>query len=192
MISLIIFRELSRENRTKLCSLRPRSPLRNTNSCMNGPPSCNSCNRSHNMFLLSVFALFSFFNSPPTSSWSSSSSNHGSHTGTVLTAAHPPLAYAPDIVSQFVAPQLTSAPAGWDWKEYVQLFHLVVSLLVLASFICSWLGLNFGREIGKVVGKRPSLRQSITTTTKRRQNTPTSWAKIGEESVLRGWSFIIF
>ena len=145
-------------------------------------------------FLLAVFALFSFFNSPLTSSWSSASSNHGSHTGTVLTAAHPPLAYAPDIVSQFVAPQLSSlsAPAGWEWKEYVQLFHLFVSLLVLASFICSWLGLSFGREIGKVIGKRPSLRQSINTTTKRRQNMLMSWAKMGEESVLRGWSFIIF
>ena len=143
-------------------------------------------------FLLAVFALFSFFNSPLTSSWSSAASNHGPHTGTVLTAAHPPLAYAPDIVSQFVAPSLSSAPAGWEWKEYVQLFHLFVSLLVLASFICSWLGLSFGREIGRVVGKRPSLRQSINTTTKRRQNTPMSWAKMGEESVLRGWCLLFY
>lgn len=142
-------------------------------------------------FLLAVFALFSFFNSPLTSSWSSASSSHGTHAGTVLTAAHPPLAYAPDIISQFAAPQLSVVPAGWDWKEYVQLFHLLVSLLVMASFICSWLGLSFGREIGKVMGQGRSFQQSVaTTTTTRRQNTPMSWAKIGKESVLQGWSFL--
>ncbi|KIM42175.1 hypothetical protein M413DRAFT_444638 [Hebeloma cylindrosporum] len=134
-------------------------------------------------FLLAVFALFSFFNSPLTSSWSSASSGHSPHTGTVLTAAHPPLAYAPEIISQFAAPH--SAPIGWDWKEYVQLFHLFVSLLVLASFICSWLGLSFGSGIGKVVRKGQSFRPSVATP-KKRQNTPTSWAKMGEESVLQG------
>jgi hypothetical protein len=145
MISLILFRKLSRENRTKLCSLRPRLPLHNTNSCMNGPPS------SHNS---------SFSQSLP---FSLSSSRHLPHPGLshLQTMAHiqapfsqPPI--PPDIISQFVAPQLSSAPAGWDWKEYVQLFHLLVSLLVLA---CSWLGLSFGREIGKDIGKRPSLGQ---------------------------------
>ena len=142
-------------------------------------------------FLLAVFALFSFFNSPLISSWSSVSSNRGPHTGAILSATRPPLAYAPDIVSQFAGPQMLSVPAGWERKEHAQLFQLFTSLLVLASFICSWLGLSFGHEIGKVIGKRSSLRQSITITTKRHQNTPVSCPKMGEEIVLRGWSFFI-
>jgi hypothetical protein len=103
MISSILFKELSRENRTKLCSLRPRSPLRNTNSRVNGPPSCNS----------------PFSQSLP---FSLSSTRHlphpGPHLQTWLTYRHrshsrpPPLAYAPDIVSQFVAPQLSVPLAG--------------------------------------------------------------------------------
>ena len=91
-------------------------------------------------FLLAVFALFSFFNSPLTSSMGPdySSHNHHHHTGKVLTP-HPPLVYSPEITSQFVQypPAMAPTPA---WKEYVQLFHLAVSFLVLASFVGNWFG----------------------------------------------------
>lgn len=91
-------------------------------------------------YLLAVFALFSFFNSPLTSSSSMghySSQSHHHHTGRVLT---PPLAYSPEIVSQFVQPPTAPSVSAPVWKEYVQLFHLFVSLLVLASFVGNWFG----------------------------------------------------
>ena len=92
-------------------------------------------------FLLAVFALFSFFNSPLTSSYSTRQDHPHSHTGSVLNTLHPPLAYAPDIISQFTAPSPpnNTSPA-WSWQNYIQVFHLLVSVLVLASFVGSWLG----------------------------------------------------
>ncbi|KAF9566552.1 hypothetical protein CPC08DRAFT_682424 [Agrocybe pediades] len=135
-------------------------------------------------YLLAVFALFSFFNSPLTSS-SMPHAHH--HTGTVLTAVHPPLAYAPDIVSQFVAPA-PSTPPSWTWKEYVQIFHLAVSVLVLATFVGSWLGLNFGT--GKTVarGRRMSVQffsnPRVTKNGKLLVAGPAGWLKLGEECLL--------
>jgi hypothetical protein len=94
-------------------------------------------------YLLAVFALFSFFNSPLTaSSMGHDYSHHHHHTGKVLTPLHPPLVFSPEIVSQFVPPP-SVAPVS-PWKEYVQLFHLAVSFLVLASFMGNWLGFRFG------------------------------------------------
>ena len=52
-----------------------------------------------------------------------------------------PTAYAPEILSQFAAhsslPVISGADA-WGWKEYVQMFHLFVSIVVLARFVLSW------------------------------------------------------
>ena len=95
-------------------------------------------NETHNSFWLSLlFALYSFFNSPLTSSFSTTRQDH-SHTGTVLNTLHPPLAYAPDIMSQFTAPlpPNNTSPA-WTWQNYIQVFHLLVSAMVLASFVGS-------------------------------------------------------
>ncbi|KAF8970448.1 hypothetical protein BDZ97DRAFT_1914739 [Flammula alnicola] len=137
-------------------------------------------------FLLAVFALFSFFNSPLTSSSPLHHPHH--HTGTVLTSVHPPLAYAPDIISQFVAPDASTPAAGWAWKDYIQLFHLLVSVLVLASFIGNWLGIGFGFGFGKVVarGRSMSIRRTAPTNDKTRHAGPSSWLKLGEECVLEG------
>ena len=105
-------------------------------------------------YLLAVFALFSFFNSPLTSSTSRASGHH-QHTGTVLISLHPPLAYAPEIISQFAAPSslpVVSGADAWGWKEYVHMFHLFVSIVVLASFVLSWAGITFG--IGRTTRSR--------------------------------------
>ncbi|KAF6744872.1 hypothetical protein DFP72DRAFT_927527 [Ephemerocybe angulata] len=93
-------------------------------------------------YLLAVFALFSFFNSPLTSSFSSASSSHH-HTGVLL---NPPLALAPEIISQFTPPvepaHRLMAFGSWSWGEYVQGFHLAVSVLVLGSFLCNYMGIS--------------------------------------------------
>uniref|UniRef100_A0A0W0F121 BHLH domain-containing protein n=1 Tax=Moniliophthora roreri TaxID=221103 RepID=A0A0W0F121_MONRR len=76
-------------------------------------------------YLLAVFALFSFFNSPFTSSSSPAHAppNH-SHTGTVLTHDATPIQ---PIVH------------GWTWHEIIQAFHLLVSALVFCSIVLPWL-----------------------------------------------------
>jgi len=132
-------------------------------------------------YLLAVFALFSFFNSPLTSS-PNMGNNYHHHAGKVLSAAHPPLAYAPEIVSQFVAP----TSAAWAWKEYVQLFHLIVSLLILGSFVANWLGLSVG--VGKAVarGRGMSIRTLRRTRSAARAAGAAGWLKLSEESVLEG------
>ncbi|KDR68370.1 hypothetical protein GALMADRAFT_146330 [Galerina marginata CBS 339.88] len=150
-------------------------------------------------YLLAVFALFSFFNSPLTSS--STPSTHHTHTGTVL-SAHPPLAYAPEIVAQFVAPAGPgpSSPAAgwlgqgqghWHWQEWVQLFHLAVSVLVLASFVCSWLGVGVGLDFGRVFGFGGSGTEKVVKNgsgdkSRKRLEGPAGWVGFGEESVLEG------
>ena len=104
-------------------------------------------------FLLAVFALFSFFNSPLTNSMGGHDHAHHHHTGKVLTAVHPPLAYAPEIISQFVPPP--PVVATWAWKEYAQLFHLLVTLLVLVSLVGNWFGFSvLGLGVDKVIKAR--------------------------------------
>ena len=106
-------------------------------------------------YLLAVFALFSFFNSPLTSSFGSSASSH-QHTGVIL---NPPLALAPEIVSQFAPP---SAPVqssqllllSFSWKECAQVLHLVVSVLVLGSLVCGWMGLSLRKRSTKASSRK--------------------------------------
>ncbi|CAA7270264.1 unnamed protein product [Cyclocybe aegerita] len=145
-------------------------------------------------YLLAVFALFSFFNSPLTSSSSASATHH--HTGTVLSAVHPPLAYAPEIVAQFVSPSpVAMHPTGWAWKEYVQLFHLLVSLCVLASFVASWIGFTFGKSGVEGVAKRGrglsvasflGLRASSEKEREKKRSGLKGWVGLAMDSVLEG------
>jgi Helix-loop-helix DNA-binding domain len=134
-------------------------------------------------FLLAVFALFSFFNSPLTSS--SVRHDHHSHTGTVLNALHPPLAYAPDIISQFAAPSPNNMGPVWSWQDYIQMFHLLVSVMVLASFVASWLGITFGFGPKKTVSIRDG-NKSI------RRHGVVDWVKMGEQSIVEGVFFSFF
>ncbi|KAF7980280.1 hypothetical protein HWV62_39043 [Athelia sp. TMB] len=71
-------------------------------------------------YLLATFALFTFFNSPLTSSTSPSASAH-THSGSVLGAT-------PAYVQE-----------GYGWRELVHVFHLAVSALVFFSIIVPWL-----------------------------------------------------
>ncbi|KAF8804632.1 hypothetical protein BYT27DRAFT_7106313 [Phlegmacium glaucopus] len=132
-------------------------------------------------FHLAVFALFSFFNSPLTSS--SVGHDHHSHTGTVLNALHPPLAYAPDIISQFAAPPSSNMTPAWSLQDYVQMFHLFVSVMVLASFVGSWFGISFGSGRKRMVSVHGSLRSGDKAL--RRQGA-IDWVKMGEQSVVEG------
>lgn len=143
--------------------------------------------QSPQQYLLAVFALFSFFNSPFTSLSSTgrehSSQNHH-HTGKVLTPLYPPLVYSPEIVSQFAQPSNlvgSTGAASTVWKDFVQLFHLVVSILVLASFVGNWLGFGVG-------GLRLSLGKSVwgSKSSSRKENGGKSWISFAEESILSG------
>ena len=143
-------------------------------------------------YLLAVFALFSFFNSPLTSS-SSPASGHHQHTGTVLTSLHPPLAYAPEIISQFAAPSSSpvSGADAWGWKEYVQMFHLFVSIVVLASCVLSWAGITLG--IGRTRRSRSvSFTPPNVGAKKRRKEEVVDWVSVGDECILAGKCLHLF
>ena len=75
-------------------------------------------------YLLAVFALFSFFNSPLTST-SQPVSHHHTHEGSVLSHA--------------TSPAFSAQPAmGWTWNDVIQLVHLFASLAVFASIAIPW------------------------------------------------------
>lgn len=77
-------------------------------------------------YLLAVFALFSFFNSPLTSA---PSKQHHTHEGIVL--SH---------VSHAASASSSSfSPLGWTWNEVVQVVHLLASVLVLVSIVVPWI-----------------------------------------------------
>jgi hypothetical protein len=75
-------------------------------------------------YLLAVFALFSFFNSPFTSM---GASHHHTHQGSVLS-------YVNDST-----PVVTVTT--WSWSSAVQAIHLLASVLVLFTIIVPWLPL---------------------------------------------------
>ncbi|EAU82892.1 hypothetical protein CC1G_05514 [Coprinopsis cinerea okayama7 len=120
-------------------------------------------------YMLAVFALFSFFNSPITSQYTSQGSSQ--HSGMVLT---PPLALAPEIVSQLVPPAPAESSSrflqmGWAWKDYFQVLHLAVSVLVLGTFLWSWLGLTLRKK--REESKKPEA---------------VNWTQVCNEAVLKG------
>ncbi|KAF8237371.1 hypothetical protein L208DRAFT_1375635 [Tricholoma matsutake] len=110
-------------------------------------------------YLLAMFALFSFINSPLTSTSPSSTSPH-THTGTVLNAP----------VEAVVVP--------WGLHNYVQMFHLLVSVIVLVSFVASWVGFGFD---GSSVLSLLRLHNA-----RKEKRTMTLWTKLGEQCVLGG------
>ncbi|KIJ14600.1 hypothetical protein PAXINDRAFT_100073 [Paxillus involutus ATCC 200175] len=78
-------------------------------------------------YLLAVFALFSFFNSPLASS-SEPVSHHHTHQGSVLSHVTSP------------SPSSFSRPTvGWTWSNFVQVIHLLASLAVFISIIVPWI-----------------------------------------------------
>ena len=144
-------------------------------------------------YLLATFALFSFFNSPLTSSSSYSRRHDHHHRAGVVLNPHPPLVYAPEIIAGLTAehyiPHLggTNDAGNWAFSEYAQVFQLAVSVLVLFSMIMSWfkVGSRRGessaswlssvlRIRSKVVGSSSDGHKSL------------DWLDIGEEIVLKG------
>ena len=85
-------------------------------------------------YLLAIFALFSFFNSPLTSTASQSPVHSHVHSGSVL--GHTPHNQAA------VIPNVDA----YGWRELVQLFHLAVSALVFFSIVLPWLPQSFKRS----------------------------------------------
>ncbi|KAH7920660.1 hypothetical protein BV22DRAFT_1198760 [Leucogyrophana mollusca] len=85
-------------------------------------------------YLLAVFALFSFFNSPWTSFSSPSASHTHTHKGSVLSHVHTETPTPP-------AAAFPTTSGDWSWNDVVQTIHLLASLLVLASVVVPWLPL---------------------------------------------------
>ncbi|KAH6905342.1 hypothetical protein BKA70DRAFT_1402659 [Coprinopsis sp. MPI-PUGE-AT-0042] len=132
-------------------------------------------------YMMAVFALFSFFNSPLTARYTSQGGAH-QHSGMVLT---PPLALAPEIVSQLVPPPAESSSRfldiSWAWKDYLQFIHLAVSVLVLGSFLWSWLGFT--------LRKRKEVKEVVTTPTALTPiDAKTNWSSVCDDAVLQGKS----
>ncbi|KAG6888195.1 hypothetical protein C0995_009975 [Termitomyces sp. Mi166 len=125
-------------------------------------------------YLLATFALFSFFNSPITSFSSSSGSSSPSHvhTGTVLNGSTIPLT--------------AENAGGWGVSYCLQLFHLLVSVVVLVSCVSSWAGIKLGPVVfGKSRSKSSAVFGALKTVRKDRENrTPEDWVRLGESFVL--------
>ncbi|KAI6045242.1 hypothetical protein EDC04DRAFT_134415 [Pisolithus marmoratus] len=78
-------------------------------------------------YLLAVFALISFFNSPLTTS-PSAKSYHPTHEGVVLShVSH--------------AAQPSPSIPGWTWSDSIEAVHLLASALVIISILVTWIPL---------------------------------------------------
>ncbi|KAF5383267.1 hypothetical protein D9615_005063 [Tricholomella constricta] len=111
-------------------------------------------------YLLATFALFSFYNSPLTSS---STSPHA-HTGTVLSGSA----------------ATVQGSDGWGLSKYIQMFHLLVSVVVLLSFVSSWIGFSF--NFGK--SQRSGSVLNLAVRGRREKRAAIDWVRLGEECVL--------
>ncbi|KAF8632891.1 hypothetical protein AX17_004737 [Amanita inopinata Kibby_2008] len=143
-------------------------------------------------YLLGTFALFSFFNSPLTSS-NSRSHQHSQHRTGVVLNPHPPLAYAPEIVAgladaakhQMQPPALAIAGSDyWGFSDYAQAFQLAVSVLVLFSIVMSWLGVGRGPRgrsgwISSIMRIRSKANDSV------ESESDKDWLKLGGRLVLK-------
>lgn len=87
-------------------------------------------------YLLAVFAMFSFFNSPLTSS--SSHVHPHTHQGHVL---------SPEISSQLTPPVMAvQNTATVTWRDWVQVAHLAITVLLFVSVVARMVnGFGFGR-----------------------------------------------
>ena len=150
-------------------------------------------------YLLATFALFSFFNSPLTSSYTHSRHQDHHRPGVVLNP-HPPLVYAPEIVAGLTAehqiPHLGGAygARNWAFGEYAQVFQLAVSVLVLLSMVMSWLKVLPTRG----EGNRSWLSSALGIRSKMLELKPSgsgghNWLHIGGRIILKGkFDFLIY
>lgn len=88
------------------------------------PPTASQSSQPQ-QYLLAVFALFSFFNSPLTPT-SQPVSHHHTHQGSVLSHA--------------ASPAFSSQPViGWTWNDVIHVVHLFASLAVFISIVIAWI-----------------------------------------------------
>ena len=88
------------------------------------PPTASQATQPQ-QYLLAVFALFSFFNSPLTSTSQPVPHDH-THQGSVLShAASPVFSVQPAI--------------GWTWNDITQAIHLLASLAIFVSIVIPWI-----------------------------------------------------
>ena len=104
--------------------ITPVAPVLLTDPGIVIPPTA-SHSAQPQQYLLAVFALFSFFNSPLTSTSQPVSHQH-THHGSVLTHATPPAFSAQSAI-------------GWTWNDVIQVVHLFASLAVLVSIVIPWI-----------------------------------------------------
>jgi hypothetical protein len=92
-------------------------------------------------YLLAVFAFISFFNSPLTN-YSPPYTQPHSHTGSVLNS-----------------PVNVGLPAGYGWRDLIQVFHLTMSALLFFSFVFPWLpnGIRQNKLTSKILSPLSSL-----------------------------------
>lgn len=144
-------------------------------------------------YLLATFALFSFFNSPLTSSSSYSRRHDHHHRAGVVLNPHPPLVYAPEIIAGLTAehyiPHLggTNGAGNWAFNEYAQVFQLAVSVLVLFSMIMSWfkVGSRRGESSASWLSSVLRIRSKVLGSSSDGHKS-LDWLDIGEEIVLKG------
>ncbi|KAF8553358.1 hypothetical protein OG21DRAFT_1256482 [Imleria badia] len=105
--------------------ITPAAPVSLTHPGQQGivPPTASQSAQPQ-QYLLAVFALFSFFNSPLTST-SQPVSHHHTHQGSVLSHATPAFSAQPAI--------------GRTWNDIVQVIHLFASLAVFVSIVTPWI-----------------------------------------------------
>ena len=144
-------------------------------------------------YLLATFALFSFFNSPLTSSSSYSRRHDHHHRAGVVLNPHPPLVYAPEIIAGLTAehyiPHLggTNGAGNWAFNEYAQVFQLAVSVLVLFSMIMSWfkVGSRRGESSASWLSSVLRIRSKVLGSSSDGHKS-LDWLDVGEEIVLKG------
>lgn len=128
----------------KMPLLVPTVPVQSTPLANTPAVRISESQHQSQQYLLAVFVLFSFFNSPVTSSNSHSTTQQGH--GHVISSTPVPLAYAPDIVSQFNPPVVTAVA----WRDWVQIAHLAITILLFISVLArvgSSLGLTRLRKL---------------------------------------------
>lgn len=96
------------------------------------------------LYLLAVFALFSFFNSPLTANTAHHQHSHQGHVVNLV-----PLAYSPEIISQFTPP----SPSPSTWRDWVQVLHLGVTVLLFASVVVRVVGGRFRKSKSEAAQK---------------------------------------
>ncbi len=146
-----------------------RSPLTPSTPYTATPPQWAQQQAQPQQYLLAVFALFSFFNSPLTSTTLFHPQHH--HTGAVLSAGPSPV-------------------SRWLGMERV---HAGTPPCCLCSgfgeFVGHWLGINFTLGFGKFVARERSMSVVAAAANRNRKARFVSWPALARDCALEGKYF---